>query len=254
MFADANIAVKNRACSDIRRQAGFLSVDECRFAVQTIHPIRSMATEHWLELLMRPQGRLGWISPERLVKALYERSGLARIDRAVIELGLAWLGQQDATTRLSINTHPETLLDKDFAGWLDMMLNDHAVAPDCLALEIIEFADTANLAGYVGELGAVRRLGVSIILDDYGNGSSNLALLAEGLIDVIKLDRAIVCHITAKPAYAALALNIHQMATDLGVETVAEGVETPADCAKLEEIGVQWGQGYYYSKPELIEI
>lgn len=254
MSAIAKAAVKNRNCADLRRQTGFLSVDECRFAAQSIHPIQSISTETWLELLMRPQGRLAWISPERLVKALYERSGLARIDRAVIELGLAWLGHQDINMKLSINTHPETLLDKDFAGWLDMVLNDHAVAPDQLALEIIEFADTANLAGFLGELKAVRRLGVSIILDDYGNGSSNLALLAEGLIDVIKLDRAIVRHVTAKPAYAALARNIQQMASDLGVETVAEGVETAADCEKLEEIGVQWGQGYYYSKPQLIEI
>jgi EAL domain-containing protein (putative c-di-GMP-specific phosphodiesterase class I) len=254
MLADANVAVNRHLCTDLRRRTGFLSADECRFAVQDIRPIRTVASEDWLEFLMRPHGRLGWISPDRLVKALYERSGVARIDRAIIELGAAWLGQRDSITRLSINTHPETLLDKDFAGWLDMILNDHAVSPDRLALEIIEFADTANLAGFSDEIRAVRGLGASIILDDYGNGSSNLALLAEGLIDVIKLDRDIVRHISSNSAYLTLVRNIHQMASDLGVKTVAEGVETATDCIKLEEIGVHWGQGYYYSKPELVEI
>ncbi len=254
MFSSPIVTARQASSTDTLSQANLISSLACQFAVQGICPICKISGGNWVELLLRPAGKLGWISPERLVKALYQRSGVAQTDRTIIELGLTWLGRQPSAMKLSINTHPETLLDRDFAIWLDSMMIDRGISPGQVALEIIEFADTVDLAGFLGELRRITELGCSIVLDDYGNGSTNLALLAEGLIDVIKLDRAIIRHVEAKPAYAALAENICRMASDLGVETVAEGVETAADHRKLEEIGVHWGQGYYHSKPELVEI
>jgi EAL domain-containing protein (putative c-di-GMP-specific phosphodiesterase class I) len=249
-------AISQDSVSAIASRDGldFLSVAECRFAVQPIVPIQGQGAGEWVEMLMRPCGRFDWITPDRLVKALYQRSGVASVDRAIIQIGVRWLAARNAELKLSINVHPETLIDNDFAGWLDLLLHEWDVPPDRLSLEIIEFADTINLNRHVNALTELRSLGVGIALDDYGNGSSNLALLAEGVVNFVKLDRNIVCQICTNPAYATLTRSICQMVSRLGVEMVAEGIETAKDLEALEVLGVHWGQGYYYSRPALIQI
>ncbi len=255
MFLTNSIAMNEAPRVDPRKAHGFLSYGECRFAVQRIAPLG--ATEPvpsgWHEMLMRPQGRLGWIAPDRLVYALYQRSGMLAIDRAVIHIGTDWLSRYgDGRSRLSINVHPETLAQADGCDWLEQVLDNCCLDPACLSLEIIEFGETVNLSRFTRELRQLRELGVSIALDDYGNGTSNLSLLAEGCVDYLKLDRSIVSGMHDKRPYADLLFGIHRMAADLGVQTVAEGVETERDVRLLEKLGINWAQGYYYSVPSLI--
>ncbi len=226
---------------------------ECRFAVQEIAPLLVDASRPWLEMLMRPPAAANGATPECLVRALYRRHGIEALDRGVIGVGIEWLSRQPGQLRCSVNVHPDTLVGEGFCDWMIALLRRHQVSPRQLSLEIIEFADTVKLAEFRRPLQSIRNAGVTIALDDYGNGSSNLALLAEGCVDFVKVDRSIIDRIDCNQAYARLVGNICRMCTDQGVGVVAEGVEREAQVSALRGFGVAWAQGYFYSRPRLIE-
>ncbi len=188
------------------------------------------------------------------MQALYQRSGCSQIDRVIIDLALRWVGQAGPETCVSVNLHPETIIEPGFSDWLAERLLRRGVSQQRLGLEIIEFVDALSLTANLGELRRLRNLGIVVALDDYGTGSSNLGLLAEGLVDQIKLDRSIVKQVACQSRYANLAASVQRMAETLGVEVVAEGLETDVDVRALEAIGVHWGQGYYYGRPSLIDM
>jgi EAL domain-containing protein (putative c-di-GMP-specific phosphodiesterase class I) len=123
-------------------------------------------------------------------------------------------------------------------------LREHGVAPDRLRLEVTEGAVVESVDGAGAALARIRELGVRVYLDDFGTGYSSLAYLARLPVDALKIDRAFVSGIGDDPAALRMVRTVINLAHDLGLSVVAEGVETPPQLAALRGLGCAYGQGY----------
>jgi EAL domain-containing protein (putative c-di-GMP-specific phosphodiesterase class I) len=136
------------------------------------------------------------------------------------------------------------LQDADFAEEVACALRDHGLPAERLTVEITE--STAIGGGATQDtLRALRAMGVRLSLDDFGTGASTLSLLVNCPVDQIKLDRSFA----PGPGHDAIATAVVQLAKAFGVEVVAEGVETPAQAAKLRSLGYVRAQGFHFARP-----
>jgi diguanylate cyclase (GGDEF)-like protein/PAS domain S-box-containing protein len=121
--------------------------------------------------------------------------------------------------------------------------------PRSLVLEITETEIMEQLDAAITILTALRRLGVRLALDDFGTGYSSLSYLQRLPVDILKIDRSFVVDVARSIEDSALARGILTLAQTLGLETVAEGIETAEQLAALRELGCQLGQGYLFARP-----
>ncbi|MFW0766052.1 EAL domain-containing protein [Trabulsiella odontotermitis] len=192
----------------------------------------------------QPDG--SWLSPEIFIP-LAEQTGLiTRLTERVIarvfqDLG-KWL-QQHPDFHVSINLSVEDLLSPSLAAFLSKQLNHWQLAPSQIALELTErgFADpNATLP----VLTRYRKNGHAIYIDDFGTGYSSLRYLQDLDVDTLKIDKSFVDALE----YKQVTPHIIEMAKSLNLAMVAEGVETTAQRDWLRAHGVQYGQGWLYSK------
>jgi EAL domain-containing protein (putative c-di-GMP-specific phosphodiesterase class I) len=123
------------------------------------------------------------------------------------------------------------------------------IAPGFLTLEITESALIERLDEARNTLESLRGLGVHLSLDDFGTGYSSLSYLADLPFDCVKIDLSLIRNIVDTPQAAALAAAIIQMGHALDKQVIAEGVETLGQATRLQELGCDIGQGYYFAKP-----
>jgi diguanylate cyclase (GGDEF)-like protein len=149
---------------------------------------------------------------------------------------------------VSVNVSARQLDDPGFPSRVRACLDEHALEPRMLALEVTETLLMArpDRAGMC--LDALRALGVRLILDDFGTGYSSLSRLSRLPLDTFKVDRSFVAALH-EPAERAIVQMIFSMASALGLRVVAEGVETEDQLALLEELGCRLAQGYLLGRP-----
>ena len=128
-------------------------------------------------------------------------------------------------------------------------LKDSGLDPRRLEVEVIESAMMSEVEDVAARLRSLREMGVELTLDDFGTGRSSLADLKRFRFQRIKIDRAFVRDLPGNADSAALAAAMLAMARSLGLEVVAEGVETPEQLAFLEANGCRAFQGYLFSPP-----
>jgi EAL domain-containing protein (putative c-di-GMP-specific phosphodiesterase class I) len=121
--------------------------------------------------------------------------------------------------------------------------------PQSLVLEITETAIMERLDAAITILTELRRLGARLALDDFGTGYSSLSYLQRLPVDILKIDRSFVAGVAKSTEDSALARGILTLGQTLGLETVAEGIETAEQLAVLRELGCRLGQGYYFARP-----
>jgi len=129
------------------------------------------------------------------------------------------------------------------------ILRRTGVPPACLHLEITESAVMEDIASGTRMLHAIGALGVRQSLDDFGTGHSSLAALHDFPVQVLKIDRAFIANIDRGRRFVALVHAAADLASNLGMQVVAEGVETPGQVAVLQSLGCEFGQGYLFARP-----
>lgn len=198
---------------------------------------------------------LGNISPVEFI-AIAEQSGaIDALGRWVLQQACAAAVQEPALSGLdiSINVSALQLREADFVPQVQAALVHTGLAPQRLELEITEsvFIDDAPWA--LQQLHALRALGVRIALDDFGTGYSSLSYLSQFPFHTLKIDRSFVQKATEHPCSHTIVKSIVQMASSLGMRTVAEGVETPEQLRMLSAMGTTLAQGYLLSRPCTLE-
>lgn len=128
-------------------------------------------------------------------------------------------------------------------------LNATQLDPTCLQLEIVEMAIAGSLERAAQTLGALRVLGVKIGIDDFGTGYSSLMHLQRFPVDLLEVDRTFVEKLSQDPEHTELVRAILTLAANLGLQSVAEGVETPEQLAMLQEFGCTLVQGNLFARP-----
>ena len=136
---------------------------------------------------------------------------------------------------LAINVSPRQFREADFVLQIERVLGETGADPNRLTLELTEGIFVENLEDTIQKMEALKRLGVRFSIDDFGTGYSSLAYLKRLPLDEIKIDRSFVRDITTDPSDANLVETIITMAKHLGLEVVAEGVETEEQLDFLRE-------------------
>ena len=154
-----------------------------------------------------------------------------------------------APLTIAVNLSARQLQHPDIVGEVHAALAAAGLDPRSLVLEITETAIMEQLDAAISILTELRRLGVRLALDDFGTGYSSLSYLQRLPADILKIDRSFVAGVAKSADDSALARGILTLGQTLGLETVAEGIETAEQLAALRELGCQLGQGYYFARP-----
>ncbi|MHB8249450.1 MAG: EAL domain-containing protein [Acidithiobacillus sp.] len=207
-----------------------------------------------VEALIRLQHpEKGLLSPAAFFSAL-DHPRLARpIGRFVLETALrqgAIWQREGMPLRISVNISTRHLLDARFLEDLQEVLARHpGLPPEQVEIEITESAPLSDMAGAQVLLGACHRLGVRVALDDFGTGNASLTYLQQLPAQSIKIDQRFVRDIINDPKDLAIVAAVITASRMLGLEVIAEGVETAEHAGLLAKMGCSHLQGYLFSKP-----
>ena len=151
---------------------------------------------------------------------------------------------------VSVNLSTRQLLEPDLVAQVRDVLAETALDPSALMLEITEGSLMQGVAETAVKLKGLKELGVRLAVDDFGTGSSSLGYLRRFPIDVLKIDKSFVDEITTEgPDGPALVRAIIDLAKNLHMATVAEGIELTEQLTELREAGCGSGQGYLFARP-----
>jgi len=223
-----------------------------------------------LELYYQPQvlacGRIvgaealvRWNHPTRGLVSPVDFIGIAEETGLIYQLGdwvlrraceqLAYLGR-DSELHVSVNISPKQFREADFVARVRSILFETGAPPEMLTLEITESLVIDDIEQTVQRMRNLKTLGISFSMDDFGTGHSSLAYLKRLPLDAIKIDRSFVRDIESDPNDAVIVETIIVMSHHLGLETIAEGVETAGALAFLRSKGCHRFQGYLFGRPE----
>ena len=150
---------------------------------------------------------------------------------------------------LSVNLSVKQFAQPDFVAHMVAIVRTSGLDPRCLKLEITESIAIEDPERTQGMLDELRGLGVRMYLDDFGTGYSSLGQLHRLSLDAIKIDRSFVMRMTEGPMHWQLVHTVRNLARNIGVTVIAEGVETAEQLAELRELGCESAQGYLFSRP-----
>ncbi|MBR30029.1 MAG: hypothetical protein CMN77_01860 [Spirochaetaceae bacterium] len=214
-------------------------------------------TGHQCEILVRMKSGNNLVAPGMFVPAV-ERFGLmSRLDRHIVGRFFEILkgyseGNPDSLQDFNfftINLSGATLGDEDFREFLLQAIRESNIEPGKLCFEITETAAVANMASAMKFISAVKSLGAHFALDDFGSGLSSFAYLKTLPVDILKIDGIFVRDICDDPVDLAMIRSIRELGQALNIKVIGEYVETRDVMEKLAEMGVEYGQGYYISRP-----
>ncbi|PWF42080.1 EAL domain-containing protein [Massilia glaciei] len=207
-----------------------------------------------VEALLRWQHpELGAVAPDKFI-GLAEETGLivpigAWIIRTACAQNKAWQRAGLAPIRMAVNLSARQFAQRDLVKSVARVLEETGLAPEYLDIELTETIIMSAVEDTIAVLNDFKALGVQLSIDDFGTGYSSLAYLQRFPIDVLKIDRAFVHDITHAIDNGAIANAIIAMAHSLGIEVIAEGVETEAQCEILSRNMCDEIQGYWFSRP-----
>jgi diguanylate cyclase (GGDEF)-like protein/PAS domain S-box-containing protein len=172
------------------------------------------------------------------------------LDRACADLR-RWRDADPAAAELtmSVNVSVRQLEQDGLAADVAGALARHGLAPEHLTLEVTESVLMADTEALRDRLAQLRALGVKIALDDFGTGYSSLKYLDRLPVDTVKIDRSFVADLSTRAHDPAVVRAVVDLANQLDLRLVAEGIEQEAQLDVLREMGCQMGQGYYFARP-----
>lgn len=188
------------------------------------------------------------VCPDQFIPAVEDHGLTSRLTREVLLATIADFKSAGLLGKIafSINAFPE---DIESGSLLELI---HEVLPEqyhhLLTVELTE-KEINNMDHLSAGIMAMRAGGIRVAIDDFGTGYSNLTHLEKLSVDYIKIDKSFVWGLDESTVHSGLVQNIVYLAESLGLETIAEGVETRQQLTMLERLDVQYVQGYYFARP-----
>lgn len=211
------------------------------------------------EVLIRWQHpERGLVSPLDFIP-LAEKTGLILpIGQWVLETACDQLKAWDASIHtqhlhLSVNVSARQFYQPDFVEQVHQALRHSAINPDRLKLELTESLVLDDVADTIFKMNALREIGVRFSMDDFGTGNSSLAYLTQLPLDQLKIDQSFIRNIGIKSTDSIIVQTIIGMGNNLGMDIIAEGVETEVQRDFIQHHGCPIYQGYLFSKPVPLE-
>jgi len=196
----------------------------------------------------------GFVFPNDFIPLAEDRNLVIPIDLQILEKACVrldiWHKQYGCTDLyISCNLYCEHFFNMSLADDISAILKRVGVSPKQLRIELTERALLDNSDVVLQNMKALKALGVKILLDDFGTGYSSLSYLHLFPIDVLKIDRSFITNVHDHESHQAIIKTIIDLAGNLDMATVGEGIEGVADAEILKNMGCRYGQGYYFSKP-----
>jgi EAL domain-containing protein (putative c-di-GMP-specific phosphodiesterase class I) len=205
------------------------------------------------EALMRwYQSGQGMIPPNTFIPIAEETGFIIDIGNWIIEAVCLQINEWDArgivVPHIAINISPKQFHQADFASMVIKILESHHIKPARVLLEITEGVFLKNLDEAIDKMNVLREYGFSFSIDDFGTGYSSLSYLKRLPFDQLKIDQSFTNELMSDSRNAAIVHAIIVMAGGLGLNLIAEGVETNKQLNCLFDHGCHFFQGYYFSK------
>lgn len=198
------------------------------------------------------------ISPRSFLPAA-ERYGLSpKLDLAVVQVAIDWLAAQphiaESMAMCGINLSAQSIIDEEFTQQLLAKLEAAPVDLSIFCFELKETAVVSNLSAASGFIKRVREIGCHVAIDNFGSGLSSFSYLRQLPITHLKIDGLLVRDILEDAVDFAMVRSINDICSTLGKKVIAEHVESDSVLTRLQDIKVDFAQGFYIGKPELIDF
>ena len=207
------------------------------------------------EALARWQStKRGFVYPNDFIPHAEETDLIQAIDLQIIQKACQQLKQWQNELGchdlyVSCNLFSKQFFSSNLPQDIEKILLDTGLAPENLRIELTERALLENAEIVLTNMQALKNMGVKILLDDFGTGYSSLGYLHRFPIDVLKIDRSFISNVHEHANHRAIIRTIVDLATNLQMATVGEGIENLADAQLLQQMDCLYGQGYYFAKP-----
>ena len=211
------------------------------------------------ELLLRMRDRDGeLIQPGVFIPAAERYNMMSMLDRWVVREALASLADRSddgtpARFTLAINLSGTSLSEDRFLEFVIEELKKHSLPEGAICFEITETAAISNLSRVIHFMQALKKLGCKFSLDDFGSGLSSFTYLKNLPVDYLKIDGQFVSNIVDDSVDESMVRAISEVGLAMGIETIAERVESAAVLKKLGELGVAYAQGYFIARPASVK-
>jgi len=195
------------------------------------------------------------LAPDRFLRIAEETGLMVPITRwiilGVVKLAGEWLRRLPAGQKfyISINLSPTALRDPTLSDHVATLLRETQLPPSLLKFEVTEAALISNVGAARETLDRLHGMGIQLMLDDFGTGYTSLSYLQLFPFDFVKIDRPFVNRTSSDRANTGMMAAMVQMAGSLNLTAIAEIIETEAAAHALQEMGCEYGQGYYFSEP-----
>ncbi|MDO9227081.1 MAG: EAL domain-containing protein [Pseudomonadota bacterium] len=200
----------------------------------------------------------GLVAPDVFIPLAEETGLILPIGRWVLETACAQIQAWSAHAatrdlRLAVNVSARQFRQAGFVAEVEQVLSETGADPNRLKIELTESLVIDNVAETIARMQALKALGIGFSMDDFGTGFSSLSYLKRLPLDQLKIDRSFVFDLATDPNDAAIVQTIITMGHTLGLDVIAEGVESEAQLARLDQYGCAHFQGFLFSRPLPLE-
>jgi diguanylate cyclase (GGDEF)-like protein len=226
--------------------------DQLVLALQPVVDLHTNAPTGVEALIRWQHPRRGELAPSEFIDVLENSELVGPFTRYVIDRALAAVAEWNSVgldVPISVNLSPRSLLDRQLPGDIADLLRRHRVPAGQLILEITETVVVPESQTVTQVLEELRGLGLQLAVDDFGTGYSSLTFLTRIRVDEVKVDQTFVARMVESPEAMAIVRTIVDLARQLNLRVVAEGVETAEQRAALARLGCDSAQGFHFFHP-----
>lgn len=206
------------------------------------------------EALIRwPHAEKGYITPGVFIPVAERTYLIIEIGRFVFQRVCEdiaqWKKEGLNTVQVSVNMSRVELYQPDIIEFIEFTMNKYSISPNDIQIEVTETVAMDEYQHVKEVINKINEMGISIAIDDFGSGYSSLGCLQVFNIDVVKLDRSFLLNIENDDKGITIMRGMIEISTELGLDTVCEGIETRDQLEMLKKMKCKYGQGYLFSKP-----
>ena len=260
LYKDSDAATRHEEMKWVSRITS--AVEDGRFELfyQPIIGIgkKNGSTRGHYEILLRMRDENGnLVGPNQFIPAAERYNLMSTLDRWVVHEALSKLADhsdnETARFTLAINLSGTSLSEDRFLDFVINELKQHKLPQGAICFEITETAAISNLARVVHFMEVLKELGCKFSLDDFGSGLSSFTYLKNLPVDYVKIDGQFIRNVVDDSVDESMVKAISSVSHAMGIETIAERVETKKVLDKLGALGIEFAQGYYIARPVSVQ-
>jgi diguanylate cyclase (GGDEF)-like protein len=256
LYKDSDASLRHEEMKWVSRISSAVEDDRLELYYQPIIGINdeSGKSRGHYELLLRMRDEDGeLVGPDQFIPAAERYNLMSTLDRWVIRKALSELadreGGDEARYTIAINLSGTSLSEDRFLEDVIKELEKSKLPPGAICFEITETAAISNLSRVVHFMQTLKKLGCKFSLDDFGSGLSSFTYLKNLPVDYLKIDGQFISNVADDTVDESMVKAIQQVGHAMGIETIAERVETKSVLEKLSSLGIEFAQGYYIARP-----